>query len=100
MRGPLTAAVRGVTVRGAMALMLVHDPGPPDPPDRPRRRLPRPPVEPFAWIAAVAWCLTLAGRIGGFGGYLVLLGMVVGGSARLERWSARIGRDGLRDHRQ
>lgn len=62
----------------------------PDPePEPSRRRLPHLPWRPFAWVAAFLWLLVLAGRVGGFAGYALLLFAVGLGSWRLDRWAAR-----------
>ncbi|HUR84530.1 MAG TPA: hypothetical protein VMY78_04235 [Solirubrobacteraceae bacterium] len=54
------------------------------------RSRPHLPWRPFAWIAAFAWLLVIAGAVGGFAGYGILLLAVALGSWRLERWAAHL----------
>jgi hypothetical protein len=69
-------------------LLLIHDPydgRDDDEPPRPRRTLPHIPWRPFAWVAAFFWLMYLAGQIGGFPGYLTVLGAVALCSWRIDR---------------
>jgi hypothetical protein len=76
-----------------MFVGLVRDPGwEPEPegdPDPSRRPWPRPPWRPFAWFAGWCWLMLLAGIVGGFAGYLIVLAAVALGCWRLDRWLAR-----------
>ena len=51
----------------------------------PRRHIP---WRPFAWVAAFFWLLVIAGDVGGFAGYGILLFAIALGSWRLDRWAA------------
>ncbi len=79
-------------------LLLVHDPEPPrdDPP--PRRRLPVPPWRPFAWFAVFCWMVWVAGAVGGFPGYLIVLAAIALGCWRVNRWLDRQYWGGLSEH--
>ena len=81
-------------------LLLIDDPEP-ERPERPEpgaaRRLPTPPWQPVAWFAAFCWMLFLAGAIGGFAGYLIVLAAVAMGCWRIDRWLARQYWGGLRE---
>ncbi len=54
------------------------------------RSRPHLPWRPFAWIAAFAWLLVIAGAVGGFAGYCILLFAIALGSWRLERWAGNL----------
>ena len=88
--GPLGGPSRGSSVRSVfVGLVHDHQVGPPKPPHVPWR--------PFAWVAAWCWLLYLAGQVGGFAGYLVVLVAVGLGCWRLDRWLARQYWGGLRE---
>ena len=78
-----------------MFVGLVRDPDRrPDPPDDqeeppPSRPWPRPPWRPFAWVAAFCWILWLAGAVGGFPGYVLVLVAIGLGCWRVDRWLSR-----------
>jgi hypothetical protein len=64
--------------------------------DEHRRSRPHVPWRPFAWVAAFFWLLVVAGAVGGFAGYGIVLLAITIGSWRLERWAAglELGRSG------
>ena len=68
-------------------LLLIDEPRDGRDDDAPirRRGLPHVPWRPFAWVAVFCWLMFAAGRIGGFPGYLVLLGAISLCSWRLDR---------------
>lgn len=61
-----------------------------EPEDEHGYALPGVPWRPFAWIAAFLWLLAIAGEVGGFAGYGIVLLAVALGSWRLERWAGRL----------
>jgi hypothetical protein len=71
------------------------EPEPPDDGERPGRPWPRPPWRPFAWLAAWFWLMLLAGAVGGFAGYLLVLAAVTLGCWRVDRWLSRQSWGGL-----
>ena len=85
--GPLRRPTRGSSVRDVF-VGLVHTP---------QRRPPHLPWRPFAFVAAWCWLLYLAGQLGGFAGYVVVLVAVGLGCWRLDRWLARQYWGGLRE---
>jgi hypothetical protein len=62
--------------------------GPEDTPP-PRMRLPHVPWRPFAFTALLLWLLVLAGQIGGFAGYGLILVVVFLGAKGLDRLASR-----------
>jgi hypothetical protein len=70
-----------------------------DPEPAAPRRLPHVPWRPFAWFAVWCWLVLLGGTIGGFAGFLVVVGASAAGYWRFDRWCARQHWTGLRDHR-
>ena len=77
----------------AMFVGLVRDPsggrGWGDDPPEPGRPWPRPPWRPFAWFAVWCWLMYLAGAVGGFAGYLLVIAGLVLAYWRLDRWLSR-----------
>ena len=67
-------------------LLLIHEPRDDDDAPRRRRRLPSIPWRPFAWFALFCWMMFAAGAVGGFPGYLIVLGAICVGGWRVNRW--------------
>lgn len=81
------SSVRGVFV-GLVQPPRWEPEGPGDDAPEPRP-WPRPPWRPFAWVAAFCWLLFVAGAVGGFPGYLIVLAALALGCWRLDRWLSR-----------